>query len=410
LKADTVGFSVKLQVALQPVLFGILPMLRQHWLLDPTITYLNHGSYGATPIAVLARQQALRQQLETEPVQFLGMLLEPLLDESRQSLADFIGARAEDLVFVSNATTGVNTVLHSLALQPGDELLTTDQTYNACHNALEAIAQRTGVTVVVASIPLPLTSVAGAIAPILAAVTARTRLLLIDHITSPTALVLPIAPIIRALAEQGIDTLVDGAHAPGMVPLNLQELGAAYYTGNCHKWLCAPKGSGFLVVRADRQATIRPLVISHGANSPRTDRSRFQLEFDWTGTHDPTAYLCVGTAIAWMASVLPGGWPQVMAQNRQLAIAMQQRLGDRLPCPPTSTPDFVGAIAAIGLPASFPDNLQQRLFQKYHIEIPVLPLRQGSLRFLRLSAQVYNTPTDYDQLLNALVSLHECCE
>lgn len=387
-------------------------MLSQSWYLDETVTYLNHGSYGATPIPVLERQQQLRQHLETEPVSFFIRHLEPLLEEARQLLAEFVGADGEDLVFVPNATAGVNTVLQSLSLQPGDELLITNQSYNACHNALEAVAQRAGARVVVAKLPLPLQSEADAIAPILEAITPRTRLLLIDHITSPTALILPVAQIVQECAQQGVEVLVDGAHAPGMVPLDLKTLGAAYYTGNCHKWLCAPKGSGFLVVRPDKQASVGPLVISHGANSPRTDRSRFQLEFAWTGTHDPTPYLCVGSAIAWMAEQVPGGWPEIMQRNRSLALASQQNLCAQLPCQPTGAPELTGAIAALTLPPHFPADLQQHLWQHHRIEIPVTQLRDFSSgqRFLRLSAQIYNTPTDYDQLLNALVSVNESCE
>ncbi|MBF2084257.1 aminotransferase class V-fold PLP-dependent enzyme [Thermoleptolyngbya sp. C42_A2020_037] len=378
---------------------------REIWELDPAFTFLNHGSFGACPLAVQQNQQALRRQLEAQPVQFFGRSLEPLLDESRAVLAAFVGASPADLAFVPNATTGVNTVLRSLSFRPGDELLTTNHEYNASRNALDFVAQQSGATVVVADIPFPLTSPSQVVQSVLSRVSDRTRLLLIDHVTSQTALVLPISPLIQALANQGIDTLIDGAHAPGMVPLHLGELGAAYYTGNCHKWLCAPKGAAFLYVREDRRDRIRPLVISHGANSPRRDRSFFHLEFDWTGTGDPTPFLCVGAAIQHLAALLPGGWADIMAQNRALALwareMLSQRLGLGLPCPDA----MIGSMATLLLPEGDADSLYRVLVEDHAIEIPVIPWRGASNRLIRLSAQLYNTPADYDRLADVLALL-----
>jgi len=386
--------------------------LAKHWLLDPKITFLNHGSFGSCLRAVLEFQQGLRDRLEREPVQFLVRDLEGLLDEARAALARFVGARSENLVFTANATGGVNTILRSLVFAPGDELLVTDHEYNACRNALEFAAGRAGATVVVAPIPFPLESTEQIVEPILGRVTPRTRLALIDHVTSPTAMVLPVARLVRELAARGVDTLVDGAHAPGMVPLDLSALGAAYYAGNCHKWLCAPKATGFLHVRPDRQEFIHPLAISHGFNSRRTDRSRFLLEFGWTGTSDPTACLTVPEALRFMGRLLPGGWPEIMAQNQALALAAQkifcQILQIGAPCPE----ECIGSMAAVPLPDNSPkerpaaphflDPLQESLLARHGIEVPVIPWPGFPKRLLRISAQLYNSPSDYYLLAEAL--------
>jgi isopenicillin-N epimerase len=372
----------------------------------------NHGSFGSCPRAVLEFQQALRDRLERQPVQFLVRDLEGLLDEARTALARFVGAQAENLVFTTNATTGVNTILRSLSFARGDELLVTDHEYGACRNALEFAAARAGATVVVAPIPFPLESAEQIVQSILGRVTPRTRLALIDHVTSPTAMVLPIARLVRELAERGVDVLVDGAHAPGMVPLDLSALGAAYYTGNCHKWLCAPKTAAFLHVHPNRQELIHPLSISHGFNSRRTDRSRFLLEFGWTGTSDPTACLTVPETLRFMGGLLPGGWPEIMARNRALALAAQKMLCQALqisaPCPETC----IGSMAAVPLPDNLPgerpsaplflDPLQDALLARHGIEVPVTPWPAFPKRLLRISAQLYNSPAQYQLLAEAL--------
>ena len=315
-----------------------------------------------------------------------------------------------NLVFVSNATEGVNAVLRSLEFKPGDELLVTDQEYNACRNALNFVAARSGAIVVVAKIPFPLKSVEEIVGPVLAGVTPRTKLALLDHVTSQTGLILPIARLVKELSARGVDTLVDGAHAPGMVPLNLREIGAAYYSGNCHKWLCAPKSAGFLHVQPHLQRDIRPVSISHGANSPRTDRSRFQIEFAWTGTHDPSARFSVPESIRYLGSLLEGGWPAVMARNRTLALAgrdvLCRALGIEQPCPD----EFIGSLASIPLPDSsealippiYLDPLQNRLHDKHHIEVPIMPWQTHPHRVIRISCQLYNSLPQYELLAKAL--------
>jgi isopenicillin-N epimerase len=334
------------------------------------------------------------------------------MDAAREILAQFAGTDADDLVFVPNATSGVNSVLRSLTFQRGDELLTTNHEYNACRNSLDFVAQRSGARVVVADIPFPFRHADEIIAPILERVTRRTKLALVDHVTSQTGIVLPLVKIVKALRARGVDTLVDGAHAPGMVPLNLRQLGATYYAGNCHKWLCAPKGAAFLRVRRDKQKLIRPLTISHGANSQRKDRSRFLLEFGWQGTLDPSAFLSVPEAIRFVGSLLPGGWPAVMARNRALVLAARKILCETLhiaePCPE----EFIGSLAAIPLPDATKNQLprlpfdesplQDTLRRKHQIEVPIISWPAPPARVLRVAAQLYNSLPQYERLAVAL--------
>ncbi|MDC0709757.1 aminotransferase class V-fold PLP-dependent enzyme [Stigmatella sp. ncwal1] len=387
---------------------------RAHWSLDPDVHYLNHGAYGACPTAVLQVQSELRARLEAEPVRFFVREYERLLDEARATLAAFLEADAEDLAFVSNATSGVNAVLRSLRFSPGDELLTTDHEYNASRNALDWVSHRSGAQVVTAKLPWPSPTPAAVVDAVLSHVTPRTRLFLVDHITSQTALVLPLRELVHALRERGVETLVDGAHGPGQVPLSLKALGAGYYTGNCHKWLCAPKGAAFLHVRKDLQADLKPLSVSHGHNSPRRDRSRYRLDFDWTGTDDPTPLLCVPHALRFMGSLLPGGWPAVMADNRAKVLAARRLLCERLGAQPLCPEEMVGSLAAVALPDGFPsappsplylDPLQDRLLFEHHIEVPIIPWPRAPQRHLRLSAQLYNTHTEYQLLAEALEAL-----
>jgi isopenicillin-N epimerase len=386
--------------------------LAAHWSLESGTAHLNHGSFGACPTVVLQAQARRRARLEADPVRFMLRELPAAQDAARAALAAFVGARADDLVFVPNATAGVNTVLRSLRLERGDELLATDHGYNACNNALDAVAERAGARVVRASLPFPLRHENEVVDAVLAEVGPRTRLALLDHVTSATGLVLPIARLVAELSARGVDTLVDGAHAPGMLALDLRALGAAYYTANCHKWLCTPKAAGFLHVREDRQDGVRPLAISHGANSPRTDRSRFQLEFEWTGTDDPTARLCVPDALAFLGGLLPGGWPELMLRNHALAVAARDTLCSALEIPPPAPDAMIGSLAAVPLPdAVMPpsdvlpriDPLQAALRERDRIQVPVFTWPAPPRRLLRVSAQAYNAADEYERLARALV-------
>ena len=384
--------------------------LAARWTLDPSVVFLNHGSFGACPREVLEHQAALRAEMEAEPVRFLSRELDGRLDRARAALGAFLGADPDDLGFVPNATSGVNAVLRSHAFAAGDELLTTDHAYNACRNALEYVAERMGARVIVVPVPFPVASPEAIIDGVLARVTPRTRLALLDHVTSPTGIVLPIARLCAELGARGVEVLVDGAHAPGMVPLDLATLGATYYSGNCHKWLCAPKGSAFLWVRAERRAEVRPLTISHGANRKTPGRSRFRMEFDWTGTADPTAWLTVPAAIACVGGMLPGGWPAVMARNHALAVEARRLLCAAAGTPPACPDTMLGSLASVILPAgattdvvwSRPDPLQGRLFDHWHIEVPVMSWPAPPRRLIRISAQLYNAREQFAQLAEAL--------
>jgi isopenicillin-N epimerase len=387
--------------------------LRGRWVLDPGVTFLNHGSFGACPREVLELAQAIRERIEREPVRFFVGELERLSDEARAEIGAFLGADEADLAWVPNATAGVATVLRSIPLAPGDELLTTDHAYNACRNALEHAAAQAMARVVVARVPFPTPGPEAVVEAVLGAVSTRTKLALLDQVTSPTALVFPIPRLVAQLAERGVDTLVDAAHTPGMLPMRLDEVGAAYTTGNFHKWVCAPKGAAFLHVRRDRQALIRPLAISHGANSPRRDRSRFRLELDWTGTADPTPWLCVPAALRFLASLAPGGVDEVMARNHASVVAARAMLCDALAIDPPCPEEMLGCMASVPLPPSARepdpkalfDPLQEALFQRFHIEVPVIPWPAPPARMLRVSTPMYVGLREVRVLCDALREL-----
>lgn len=386
------------------------------WDFDPAITYLTHGTYGACPRPVVEFQRSLRDELEANPIRFLTRELEGRLDAARREVSAFLNADPEGLVVVPNATTGVATVLESLRLRPGDELLTNDHEYNATVNALETVAGRAKARVVTVPVRLPIRHPEEVVEAHLAAVTPRTRIALISHVTSPSGLVFPIETLVRELDRLGVDTLVDAAHTPGQLPVDLRALGAAWWTGNGHKWLCGPKGAGMLHLREDKRADLRPLVTSHGRNDPRTDRPRLWKEFDWQGTGDPTAFLSLPKAIRVIEALDPGGWPEHMAANHQLAVGARRVLNDRLGLEPIAPESMLGAMASIALPMppdeATTDALTRSLAADDRIEVPVVPFPARACRvpgappahaLLRISAQRYNEPADYERLADALL-------
>jgi isopenicillin-N epimerase len=384
------------------------PVDSSDWPLDPHIIQLNHGSFGATPRPVIEEQDRWRRLIEANPTGFFLEVLEPALDDARARLSALVGAETDDLVFVTNATMGVNTVVRSLSFEPGDELLTVDHVYNACRNVLEYAAANAQAKVVIAEVPFPLDSPARVVEAVLSAVTDRTRFVLIDHVTSPTGLVLPITDIVAPLESQGVTVMVDGAHGPGMVPVDLGRLGASYYTGNCHKWICSPKGSGFLWARPGLGEHLVPPVISHGWNDPRTDRPRFHMLFDYMGADDPTPHLAVPASIDFVSSLHPGGLHATMDSNRRLALAARDLLCDFLAVEPPAPDSMIGALAAVPLPDSkeemsgHSDPLGLRLLNKYRIQAAVFPWPRWPRHNVRISAAPYNHFEQYDSLIDAL--------
>jgi isopenicillin-N epimerase len=387
------------------------------WRLDPEVTFLNHGSFGACPVPVLEAQRAMIDELEARPIEFLWTTFEDRLDAARSKVAAFLNADPQGLVFVPNATTGVSTVLRSLRFEPGDELLTTNHEYNATLNALAEVARLAGARVIVARLPFEIESNDQAVETILAAVTPRTRLMHVSHVTSPTATVLPVARIVTALHARGIDTLVDAAHAPGMLPIDVEALGAAYWTTNGHKWLCGPKGSGVLYVRKDRHDRIHPLVISHGFSDLRPDRPRLWKEFDWTGTGDPTPYLALPVALRTVAALHPDGWPGVMRANHELVIAGRRRIAEALEVESRVPDEMIGSMAMIPVPIRPIPNeeietLKASIVAEDRIEVPIhgwpvpaareSPDAMPTAIAVRISAQLYNEIEDFDRLAEVL--------
>jgi isopenicillin-N epimerase len=376
----------------------------KRWSLDPAVVHLNHGSYGGCPHAVTATAAAWRARLEASPMKFMVLEWQDELDRARQSLAEFVRAPAERLIFVPSTTVGVAIAVNSVELAAGDDILTTDHAYRACMNQLKRLASARGATITVVTIPLPYD--AGALIDATRrAITPRTRLALFDHITSPTALVLPIAELVALAAGRGIQTIVDGAHAPGQIPLDVAAIGATWYVGNCHKWLCTAKGSGFVSFADD--AAWRPVVTSHGASPEYGPPNRLHAELDWSGTYDPAAHLTVPSAIATIA-VEGGSWDAVYHRNHAVACEMRRRLGDgasRTPLPPLAPEDALGCMAAV--PIQLPPNTapldvtRQLLRDGWEVPIVDFPGRP----MVRVSAHLYNHAGEADLLAAKLRSL-----
>ena len=360
--------------------------MRDEFLLDPDVVFLNHGSYGACPRVVHERYQGWQRELEREPVQFLSRRLPDLLAEARAALAAFVGTAADDLTFVPNATTGVNVAARALGLRAGDEVLATDLEYGACDTTWERVCAASGAHYVRAEIPLPLEDVADAL---FARRTERTRAVYVSHITSETGLLLPVEEIVARARAEGLTTIVDGAHAPGHVELDLEALGADFYAGNCHKWLCAPKGAGFLHVSSRWQEQVEGPIVSWGHTEPSSFLSRTERQ----GTRDPAAYLSVPDAIEFVRR------HDERERCAALARDSRARLCDLLGSEPLSPDESIRQLASVRLQRPEP-GLSQRLFEEHWIEIPTMGPRRDDL--LRVSVALYTEPEDVERLLDAL--------
>ena len=365
--------------------------LRHDFLLDPEVAFLNHGSFGACPRPVFERYQAHQRDLEWEPIDFLDRRLPALLATARTELARYLNAPPADLAFVTNATTGVNLAARSLDLRPNDEILTTDLEYGACDLAWEWLCRRTGAEYVRAPIPLPLASPAQLVDALFAHATERTRIVYVSHLTSSTALVLPVEEIVSRARELGLVTIVDGAHAPAHAPVDLAALGADFYSGNAHKWLMAPKGAGFLHVRPEHHDRVDAATVSWGY----TEGTPFQERIEMQGTRDPAAWLAVPDAIRYQAE---RDWDAVRERCRARTREARAELCDLLGTEPLAPEEMLGQMASIRLPR--PDaGLRDRLFVNHRVEIPVAGPNHN---LLRISIAAYTTRADVDRLLTAL--------
>ncbi len=386
---------------LEPPLELPLPRLAAQFLLRSDVVFLNHGSFGACPRPVFQRYQAWQRELEAQPVDFLVRRLPHELAQARCALAAYVGAAEDNLVFVPNATFGVNIVARSLDLQPGDEVLTTNHEYGAAERAWRFNCRQRGARLVHQPLPLPVQEPGELVEALWQGVTPRTRVIFLSHITSPTALILPVQAVCQRAREAGILTVVDGAHAPGQVELDLEALGADFYTGNCHKWLCSPKGAAFLYARPERQALLDPLVVSWGWESLRPGPSPFLDYFEWTGTVDPSPLLSVPHAIRFLEE---WNWPAIREACHRLAVTTRARIQELTGLPPLC-PDgsdwWVQMFAApLPAPPGSASALRERLWTEFRVEAPVLEWEGQTL--LRVSVQAYNRPDQMDRLLAAL--------
>lgn len=383
--------------------------LARHFLLRDDVVFLNHGSFGACPRPVFETYQAWQLELERQPVAFLGRDLSERTKVPRVALSAFLGTTSENIVGLVNATEGLNIVAQSLDLKEGDEILTTDHEYSALEKTWAYVARRTGARIVTVKVPMPLVSEAAFTNTLLEAMNERTKVLFLSHITSPTALVFPIARPIAEAKKRGIWTVIDGAHTPGHIPLNLDALDVDFYSGNCHKWLMTPKGSAFLYVRPELQGMINPLVISHGwtAESKQPGakgafgNSPFIDELEMQGTRDPAAWLTVPAAIEFRRE---HGWDAVAAGCRELAQDTARRLRELTGLAPLSTPEFCAPqMVAMPIPDTDTLELAKALMARYSIEIPVFKWQDHSI--VRVSVQGYNSPGQMDVLIDALTEL-----
>lgn len=373
------------------------------FLLEPGVVFLNHGSFGACPREVHEEYQRIQLRLESQPVRFLQRELSLLLAEARMILAEFIGAEDGEVVFMPNPTYAVNEIARSIRLNANDEVLVSDQEYGACLNAWKFMSQQCGFKIVQQPIPLPLTSEEQIVEQFWNGVTENTRVIFLSQITAPTALTIPVAEICRRARSQGILTIIDGAHAPGQIDVDVHEIGADFYTGACHKWLCAPKGSSFLFARREVQHLLEPLVVGWGWGSDhrKIDTGSDFLDYhEWLGTHDPSAYLTVPKAIEFQQQ---NNWPTVRARGHEMAIQVVDAAAEIPGVERVHPNEFFQQMALIELTRGGDADQMKSQFEERHIEVPII--RWNDRVFIRVSIQVYNTMNDLDKFVTALKEL-----
>ncbi len=377
--------------------------------IEKGFTALNHGSFGACPTEIINYQFELIKKMESLPTRFFTRIIKPLIAESMEILSGFVNAPANDMVFVRNATTASNAVINSIHFEKGDEIVTTNLIYGSCRNAIDHAAKTKGAVVKKAVIPFPVKSENEITELILGLITKRTKLIFIDHVTSETAMIMPVKKICDEANRLGIDIFIDGAHAPGMIPLDISAINPTYYTGNCHKWICAPKGSAFLYVRPDRQESTIPPVISNYFRQGETANEKLHNSFDWSGTMDYTSHACVGKTIEYLRNNVDGGWNEIMKRNHELAVTGRNIIVKKLHLNQYLSDELIGSMSTIKLdlttvkdPSTGLDVIQMKLLDEYKIEALITTLFPTNERILRISAALYNNENDYEQLAEAL--------
>ena len=374
--------------------------IKNTFLLDPNITFLNHGSFGSCPRPIFQEYQKWQKKLERQPVQFMMDKVYPALKKSRIALSEFIGCNEDGLIFFQNPTTATTNIIYNLDLKPGDEVLMTNHEYGALVRAWTAWGKRTGVKIVQQNIPVPLDTEERFIEQFWKGVNVRTKVIFISHITSPTALIFPIEQILARARDKGLITIVDGAHVPGQVDLDIHALCCDFYIGAIHKWLCGPKGSSFLFVKKEHQKWMKPVVYSWGKDGEDPGPSEFLQDFQWQGTRDMSAFLTIPTAIEFYHQEISSLQSKCREMNVYAFSEFQSILGTK---PISSGGNWLGQMVSHPLPDHASPDLKEKLWTRHQIEIPVF--EWNGLQLIRLSVQIYNQQNDIDSLMSALPSL-----
>jgi isopenicillin-N epimerase len=392
--------------------FAPKPHLLRHWTLDPALTFLNHGSYGSVPVAAQRAQAELRERVERDPVRFFKVDLELLMDGVRERLGQLLNCPPADLAPISNATHALCTIVAATDLRRGDEVLVTDHEYGSLFNELERVCARTGAVVVRAKVPFPIASPQEVLERVAASFTPRTRLVAVSHITSASSLIFPAGAIIRECHARGVDVVLDGAHSPGQIPVDVRALAPTYFVTSGHKWLCAPKGTAFMYVRPDKQRLFRPLALSSRANKIRPERALFLRDFDYQGTADYSGALTIPHSIEALSAMLPGGWSGMLRANHTLALEGRRVVCEALGCEPPAPEAMVGSMATMlipeppehrrNAPTVYDDALQDALYERHRIVVPIWRLGSTDQRVVRISAHLYNSLEQYELLGRAL--------